>query len=177
MSLGSKSRGSKSRTSRSLTSRSLTSTRLAALAAVTMLAAPAGAQERLQAGVLACDISAGIGLIIGSQRTVSCTFSPSAPGPIEYYTGTISKFGLDLGATMGGFMTWVVYAPTSHPIGALAGVYGGASAEASLGAGIGANALIGGNDGTVALQPLSVQGQMGVNVAAGVAGLELRFMR
>jgi uncharacterized protein DUF992 len=127
--------------------------------------------------VLACDISAGIGLIIGSQRTVSCSFTPSTPGPIEYYTGTISKFGLDLGATTGGFMTWVVYAPTSRLVGALAGVYGGASAEASLGAGLGANALIGGNNRTVALQPLSLQGQVGVNVAAGVAGLELRFMR
>jgi len=153
------------------------STWLVALASVLTWAGQAVAQERLQAGMLACDISAGIGLIIGSQRTVSCTFTPSAPGPVEFYTGTISKFGLDLGATTGGFMTWVVYAPTSRPIGALAGIYGGAAAEASLVAGLGANVLIGGNNNTVALQPLSIQGQIGINVAAGVAGLELRFMR
>jgi hypothetical protein len=149
----------------------------AALATASLLAGHAVAQERLQAGILACDISAGIGLIIGSQRTVSCTFTPSSPGPVEFYTGTISKFGLDLGATSGGFMTWAVYAPTTRNIGALAGTYGGLTAEASVGAGFGANALIGGSDRTVTLQPFSAQGQIGFNVAAGVAGLDLRYMR
>jgi Protein of unknown function (DUF992) len=147
------------------------------VASVLALAGQSHAQDRVQSGMLACDISGGMGFLIGSQRTVSCSFTPSTPGPVEYYTGTISKFGLDIGATTSGFMTWVVYAPTSHPIGALAGIYGGAAAEATLGAGLGANVLVGGSDSTVALQPLSVQGQMGINIAAGVAGLELRFMR
>jgi len=150
---------------------------LTAVAAALTLGGSAVAQERVQAGTLGCDISAGIGLIIGSQRTVSCTFTSSTPGPVEFYTGTISKFGLDIGATTGGVMTWVVYAPTSRPAGGLAGNYGGASAEASLVAGLGANVLVGGSSRTVALQPLSVQGQMGINVAAGVAGLHLRYMR
>jgi hypothetical protein len=139
------------------------------------LGTPAMAQDRVQAGSLSCDISAGIGLIVGSQRTVSCTFTPSIPGPIEYYSGTISKFGLDLGVTTGGIMTWLVYAPTSRPVGALAGEYAGASAEISVVAGLGANVLVGGSNQTVALQPLSTQGQVGINIAAGVAGLLLRY--
>jgi hypothetical protein len=156
---------------------SRTSTWLTAIAAALMLAGSAEAQERVQAGTLGCDISAGIGLIIGSQRTVSCEFTPSLPGPVEFYTGTISKFGIDIGATAGGVMTWVVYAPTSRSIGGLAGNYGGATAEATLVAGLGANVLVGGSNRTVALQPLSVQTQVGLNVAAGVAGLHLRYMR
>ena len=141
------------------------------------LAGTAQAQERVQAGSLTCDVSAGIGLIIGSQRNVSCTFTPSQPGPIEYYTGTISKLGLDVGVTTGGVMVWVVFAPTNRPIGALQGTYAGAAAEASVVAGIGANALVGGSNRTIALQPFSVQGQVGLNLAAGVAGLDLQWVR
>jgi hypothetical protein len=137
----------------------------------------AQAQERVQAGSLTCDVSAGIGLIIGSQRNVSCTFTPSNPGPIEYYTGTISKLGVDIGVTTGGVMVWLVWAPTNRPLGALSGTYAGGTAEATVIAGIGANALIGGSNRTIALQPFSVQGQVGLNVAAGVAGLDLRYVR
>jgi hypothetical protein len=96
---------------------------------------------------------------------------------VEYYTGSISKLGIDIGVTAGGVMVWLVFAPTNRPTGALAGSYAGAAAEATIVAGIGANALLGGSNRTVALQPLSLQGQAGLNVAAGVAGLELRFVR
>lgn len=153
------------------------SSTLAAVAVAATLSLPAQAQERVQAGSLTCDVSAGIGFIIGSQRSVNCTFQPSGAGPVEYYTGTISKLGVDIGVTAGGVMVWVVFAPTSRPVGALTGSYAGASAEATIVAGVGANALIGGSNRTVALQPLSLQGQAGINVAAGVTGLELRFVR
>ncbi|HEX4556520.1 MAG TPA: DUF992 domain-containing protein [Xanthobacteraceae bacterium] len=141
------------------------------------LTGSAQAQERIQAGSLTCDVSAGIGLIIGSQRNVSCTFTPSLPGPIEYYTGTISKLGVDIGVTGGGIMVWLVWSPTNRPIGGLAGNYVGGTAEASVVAGVGANALVGGSNRSVALQPLSVSGQVGLNIAAGVAGLDLRYVR
>ena len=133
--------------------------------------------DRIQAGTLACDISAGVGLIIGSQRTLNCSFTPAIPGPIEFYAGTLTKFGIDLGITAGGVMIWTVYAPTTRPGGGLAGTYGGAAAEASVVAGVGANVLIGGSNRTIQLQPLSVQGQTGLNVAAGIAGIELRWVR
>jgi hypothetical protein len=149
----------------------------AAALALAAVAGSAEAQDRVQAGSLTCDVSAGIGLIIGSQRNVSCTFTPASPGPIEYYTGTISKLGVDVGVTTGGVMVWAVYAPTNRPRGALAGTYAGAAAEASVIAGLGANALIGGSNRTIALQPFSVQGQIGLNIAAGVAGLDLTYVR
>jgi Protein of unknown function (DUF992) len=153
----------------------------AALAVVAAVALPAPAMAQAanhtKVGSLTCDISAGIGLIITSKKELTCMFTPSQPGPREVYTGSITKFGLDLGATAGGEMIWAVYAPTNRRLGALAGHYGGASAEATVGAGVGANVLIGGSNRTVTLQPVSVQGQTGLNVAAGVAEIDLRPAR
>lgn len=150
-----------------------------AVAAAVALPAPTMAQApvRTKVGTLTCDISAGIGLIIASKKNVSCLFTPSQPGPREVYTGSIGKFGLDVGATTGGEMIWAVYAPTDRRFGALAGNYGGASAEATVGAGLGANVLVGGSNRTVTLQPVSVTGQTGLNLAVGVAGLELNPAR
>jgi hypothetical protein len=153
---------------------------LAALSIIAVVASPVATMaqaERTKAGTLTCDISGGIGLIITSHKDLTCMFTPSEPGPREVYVGGISKFGLDLGATAGGEMVWAVYAPTTRRFGALAGEYTGASAEATVGAGLGANVLVGGSNRTVALQPLSVQGQAGLNVAAGVAELILRPAR
>src|SRR5665213_3330721 len=113
-----------------------------ALAAAVVIPGSAMAQhERTKAGTLTCDISAGIGLIITTHKHLTCMFTPSQPGPREVYVGSISKFGLDLGATAGGEMVWAVYAPTNRRFGALAGHYAGASAEATVGAGVGANVL------------------------------------
>ncbi|MFN3657885.1 MAG: DUF992 domain-containing protein [Pseudolabrys sp.] len=149
------------------------------IAAAVTLSIPAMAQSpnRTKVGTLTCDISGGIGAIIASKKDLTCMFTPSNPGPREVYVGSISKFGLDIGATAGGEMIWAVYAPTNRTFGALAGTYGGASAEATVGAGLGANVLVGGSNRTVALQPVSVQGQAGLNLAVGVASLELRPAR
>src|SRR5690606_24103924 len=104
--------------------------------------------------VLECNVSAGIGVIIGSNKTMSCRYTPGNPGaPEEIYTGSITKFGLDIGATTGGRMVWTVFAPT-QAFGSLAGTYVGATAEATVAAGLGANVLVGGSSNTVALQPL-----------------------
>src|SRR5450432_3937708 len=114
--------------------------------------------QRVRTGVLNCDVSAGLGLIIGSQRSVNCLFTPDQPGPQEGYFGTITKLGLDIGATAGGVMVWAVYADTSRGYGFLAGDYAGASGEATVAAGLGANVLVGGSNRTVALQPVSLTG-------------------
>ena len=151
---------------------------LIAAAIATAVAMPAAAfgqaANRTKVGTLACDISAGIGMIVKSKKIVTCMFTPLQPGPREVYAGSIVKFGLDIGATSGGEMIWSVIAPTNRLRGALAGNYGGASAEATAGAGLGANVLVGGSNRTVALQPLSVTGQAGLNLAVGVADLRLR---
>lgn len=150
-----------------------------AVAAAVALSAPTMAQapDRTRAGTLTCDISGGIGMIIASKKEVTCMFTPSGPGPREVYVGSITKFGLDVGATAGGEMVWQVLAPSTRKFGALAGHYAGASGEATVGAGVGANVLVGGSDRTVTLQPVSVQGQVGLNLAVGVAGLDLQPAR
>lgn len=158
--------------------RSVSALAVLAVAAAVTLPGPSMAQaDRTKVGTLTCDISGGIGIIIASKKDVTCMFTPATPGPREVYVGSISKFGLDVGATAGGEMVWAVYAPSSRKFGALAGHYAGASGEATVGAGLGANVLVGGSDRTVTLQPLSVQGQVGLNLAVGVAGLDLRPAR
>jgi hypothetical protein len=138
-----------------------------------LLTAGAAQAQNVQLGILQCDVSGGVGLIIASQKELICNFRNSR-GEYEVYTGAIRKFGLDIGATAGGQMIWSVFAPSGWVSrGALAGVYAGATAEATVGAGLGANVLVGGSDRSVALQPLSIQGQAGLNVAVGVADLIL----
>jgi hypothetical protein len=128
----------------------------------------------VQVGTLNCALSGSIGVIIASQKALVCTFQRQRGQP-EVYTGLITRFGLDIGATTGGQMVWAVVAPSGViDRSALAGTYGGASGEASFGAGLGANVLVGGSNRSFALQPVSVQGQAGVNLALGVASLELR---
>ncbi len=151
---------------------------LAAVAlAAPLMAMPAFAQEKIKVGTLRCAVSGGIGLIITSKKDMICRFRPSR-GRSERYAGSIRKFGLDVGATRRGVVLWSVFAPTNHPLhGALAGDYVGASGEVTAGAGVGANALIGGFDRSISLQPISVGSQEGVNFALGVADLSLRHIR
>jgi hypothetical protein len=149
---------------------------IASLLTATTIAMPVMAQQPAKVGTLTCNISGGVGMVVTSQKTMACNFAPSKGGK-EVYVGSISKFGLDVGATNQGRMVWAVFAPTSRRAGALAGTYSGASAEATVGAGLGANVLVGGSDRTISLQPVSVQGQSGLNLAVGVSGLELRSAR
>jgi hypothetical protein len=146
---------------------------IGAAALLGVLAGGAAQAQNTQVGLLQCDVSGGVGLIITSQKELICNFRNSR-GEYEVYTGAIRKFGLDIGATTGGQMVWSVFAPSGRiSRGALAGVYGGASAEATVGGGLGANVLVGGSDRSIALQPLSIQGQTGLNLAVGVADLIL----
>lgn len=129
---------------------------------------PAGERGGVRIGTLDCTIGGGVGYVLGSAKEVDCTFS-SAVGErqTETYTGVIRKMGVDLGFTTGGRLIWAVFAPTAgYHHGSLAGVYEGATVEATLGAGLGANALVGGTSGSINLQVLSVSGQIGLNLAA-----------
>jgi hypothetical protein len=148
----------------------------AALAAVVglspALAGPAAAQAGIQVCTLSCNASGAWGFIFGSTRALACTFS--APGRIEYYRGEISKFGVDIGYTSGGVLVWTVFAPTAAMQGGdLAGAYAGGTASATVGVGVGANALVGGSGNHIGLQPLSIEANRGLNVAAGVAAMTL----
>jgi len=135
-------------------------------------AAPVAAQAGIKIGTLSCNAAGGWGFIFGSTRSISCTYS--GVSGIEYYTGEISRFGVDIGYTRGGILVWTVFAPTAAlGPGSLAGGYGGATASATVGVGVGSNVLIGGSGNQIALQPLSVEASTGLNVAAGVAALTL----
>lgn len=150
----------------------------AALTAVLALPSPAEAQSRVRVGVLTCNVAPGVGWVVASQREMSCVFRPDRRGRREGYVGRITRVGLDVGVTGRGVLAWTVFAPTrTLSPSQLAGNYAGASAQATLGVGLGANALVGGSRDTVALQPLSVQAQTGLNLALGVGNLTLRRAR
>jgi hypothetical protein len=140
-----------------------------------LLIAPAWAQTgeaRVKVGTLSCHEKSGWGFIFGSSHAVRCTFSNGAR--VERYDGSISKFGLDVGYQQSGVLLWEVVAPTDHfGSGALAGHYGGLTAGATVGVGLAANALVGGSTTNIALQPLSIEGSTGLNLAAGIADLTL----
>ncbi|MCB1417699.1 MAG: DUF992 domain-containing protein [Notoacmeibacter sp.] len=150
----------------------------ATLAALPLAAIPAAA-DTVEVGALNCEVAGGAGFIIGSTKDISCEYVP-VNGPRETYAGTINKFGLDVGITGRTFMKWIVLAPTSadklEP-GSLEGSYVGASAEASAAAGAGASLLVGGFDKSINLQPIAVQVQEGVNLALGIASLNLNYKR
>ena len=147
--------------------------------AATLLAAPltAGAQQpetRVQVGVLECRGGASVGFIVGSVTHLGCVLRVEGM-PEDRYIATIQKVGLDLGITQETALAWGVYAPVAQlGPGDLSGNYAGAQGSASLGIGAGGNALVGGSNNSIALQPLSLQGQVGVNIAAGLESLELR---
>src|SRR5262245_60236711 len=129
-----------------------------------------------QAGVLTCKLNPSIGFIIAGHQSMECRFVPSNNvGPPQVYEGALNTVGIDLGISAGGVLGWAVLAPTvGIPAGALAGEYVGASADVGIGLGAGANVLIGGSARTVALQPVSLEGSVAVNVALGVSSLKLR---
>jgi hypothetical protein len=149
---------------------------VAALAVGAMaLAAPAQAADTVKVGVLSCNVSSGWGFVFGSTRDLRCTYAHDKGAP-EHYVGHISKFGVDIGYQAGGVIVWGVFAPASDlDKGALAGQYGGVTASASAGAGGGANVLLGGFQRSITLQPISIEGTSGVNVAAGIAQVSLKF--
>ncbi|MHC2485976.1 DUF992 domain-containing protein [Rhizobium leguminosarum] len=126
-------------------------------------------------GYLTCDIGGGTGYVLGSSKEADCIFQSTVGNELsDRYTGEVRKLGIDLGFTTRSRLIWAVFAPTAgYHRGSLAGLYVGASAEATLGAGVGANLLVGGTSGSIHLQTVSLTGQLGLNVAAGSASMTL----
>lgn len=152
---------------------------LAAIAATMLVAFFTGANaqqpiQRVQVGILECRGAASIGFIVGSVTNLGCVLRAEGT-PDDRYVATIRKVGVDLGITQETALAWGVYAPVARlGPGDLSGDYVGAQGSASVGVGLGGNVLVGGSANSIALQPLSVQGQVGLNVAAGLESLELR---
>jgi hypothetical protein len=150
-------------------------TKMFGIATVALVAsfASANAQQGVRIGVLECHGGQNVSFVVGSNATLDCVFQ-SEGGRAESYVANIKRFGLDLGFTQTTTVQWTAFAPSTRvPAGALAGTYNGVGSNASVGVGFGGNFLVGGQAGAYSLQPISVQGQTGLNVAAGVVNLEL----
>ena len=138
--------------------------------------ANAGEVVHTQIGVLHCTVDGGVGFIFGSSKKMSCTFK-NKQGEVEHYSGKIGKIGIDIGYTKKTKIAWAVLAPSGkYPKKALAGKYGGLSAEITIAGGVGANLLLGGSKKSMALQPLSVQAQTGLNIAGGIGTMSLSYV-
>ncbi len=145
---------------------------LSLVAAGSVMAAAAPASADIRVGVLRCEVSPGIGYVIVSSKELRCVFHGQGQ-PRDVYRGYITRVGLDIGWTTGGAIGWWVFAPSRPGAGALAGGYYGASAEATIAAGVGANALVGGLNNSITLQPFSLAAQGGLDAALTVSGMRL----
>jgi len=149
-----------------------------ALSGASLLAVNAMAEDKapgIKIGTLTCAVEQETNFVIGSKATLNCTFDPVNGQKVAYYTGTVSDFGLDIGTTSDATLVWGVLAPSADmEMGALEGTYGGVTAGASLGAGVKANALVGGFDKSIALNPVSLESQTGTNITLGVSQLTLK---
>jgi hypothetical protein len=154
--------------------KTLIATTLIGLAVSSTCSAVAQTAPSTAAGTLTCQMAPSIGLILGSRQRMACRFVPNGPFPPEAYVGVMGTIGLDIGITAGGVMAWGVLAPTEGLMrGKLAGTYVGASGAVGVGVGVGANLLFGGTGRSIALQPLSVEGSVGVNLSLGISSLTL----
>jgi uncharacterized protein DUF992 len=139
-------------------------------------AGTAADKGEVKMGYLSCSVSSGWGVIFGSSRELQCTYTPTS-GAVEHYKGEINKFGADIGYLQSGVILWTVFSPSDTiGKGALAGHYAGGTASATVGLGVGVNALLGGMHSSISLQPVSIEGTNGLNVAAGVATMNLDYV-
>jgi hypothetical protein len=141
---------------------------------IALAAQPSQARSGVKVGVLKCNVAGNASFVFGSSRALSCVYTPTGKGRVEYYNGRINRYGIDIGYLKQGTMLWAVFAPSKTVrSGALAGDYGGVTADIAAGYGVGANALLGGSHKSIALQPLSIEGIKGLNIAAGIASINL----
>ena len=134
--------------------------------------AQATGKSGVNVGSLTCNVAGGVGFVFGSSKELNCLFA-RGDGVAEPYKGSINKYGVDIGFTKEAHVVWLVFAPGTVANGSLAGSYAGVTASAAVGLGLGANVLIGGSNKQITLQPVSVEGSVGLNVAAGVAEVQL----
>jgi hypothetical protein len=131
-----------------------------------------------QVGMLTCKLNPSIGFVIFGHQSMECRFVQNPPFPVQFYEGALNTVGIDIGISAGGALGWAVLAPTAGPPpGALAGEYVGATGEIGMGLGAGVNVLVGGSGRSFALQPVSIEGSVALNVTLGLSHLQLRAER
>ena len=136
------------------------------------------AQTSVEIGTLNCRLAPTVGAFLGSRRRMTCEFFSNSQQRLEQYSGTVTRFGVDVGAVGSGILSWRVLARTNIARrGTIAGNYFGVSADASMGLGAGAKVLLGGSRRSTMLQPVAWVGNIGINLALGITGLTLRHSR
>ena len=147
----------------------------AAAMGAAMMAAPAHAAG-VKVGTLTCEVEGGWGLVLGSQKDLSCEFQSATTNQVSHYTGDITKLGVDVGYTNAGVLVWAVIAPSADmQPDALEGKYAGATAGVTAVVGGNLNVMVGGLDKSFTLQPLSVEGNTGISLTAAVGAMELNY--
>lgn len=131
----------------------------------------------MKVGVLTCKTvpNSGVNLLIHSTVDVKCEFKSSAGGSPEHYKGeTGIGFGIDVDVnrqkTIGYTVLSADFKPGTYQ---LAGKYGGVEGSATVGAGLGASVLVGGNDRSISLQPITLSTSTGFGVSGGFSYLYL----
>jgi len=137
--------------------------------------APATNQARTKIGLLTCDFGSGFGYVLGSSKDLTCLFNPvDGVESRDVYAGQFVRVGADLGYTARGSLVWAVFAPSfGVRSSSLDGTYLGASVEAAVGLGAGANVLFGTFNNSINLVPVSVSGSIGLNLAGGLGAITL----
>jgi hypothetical protein len=143
----------------------------AAILAGASAATPAAAQ--VPAGVLECTVSGGVGVVVASTKALSCIYHRGPHRRPDFYVGSISHIGFDLGITGQGHLLFGVLAPAPilHHY-ALAGSYAGPLIGVTVGGGTDANGLVSSN-GAIALQSLPGSATTGLDLTAGIGSLTL----
>lgn len=148
---------------------------IAAAVAAFFAVSPANAQHYERIGTLECKVAPNVSFVVGSHRTAGCTFYPANQRQMHRYRADFGRIGVDLNVSSGGTLVWAVHAHNRRLYrGDLRGTYTGASANITVGLGLGANVLVGGSNNTIALQPLSGEGNVGLGVSLGVGQMVLR---
>ncbi|MGY3447995.1 DUF992 domain-containing protein [Bradyrhizobium sp. USDA 4353] len=135
--------------------------------------AQAHASRPMRVGVLECEGRRTTGKLVMSNARLRCVFRSQGRAP-ERYVAKVRRYGLDLGLTDETRMAWAVTAPVNDfGRSELGGRYGGVSANAAALVGFGGSFLLRDTDRATQLQPISLQGQTGMNLAAGITEVEL----
>jgi len=145
----------------------------AAVAAAIVTCGTSAMADVVGVGMLECR-GASQQFIVGSVTNLQCLYRPTPGGVIQAYDAQIRRVGVDIGFNQSTVLNWSVFAPNLPAPGGLAGTYVGGSANVTVGVGVGANALWGGSNSTIALQPLSGQAQTGLGVVGGISAMEIR---
>ncbi len=147
---------------------------LGAVLAFLSVGAAEAAEPIANIGTLTCVASPGEKEQLGPERALSCTFEP-LKGPKAQLKGVVKQIGAQMPGDANIVLAWSVLGPEiGGPARQLEGRYLGAIGE---GRGVNATGLVGGESGSIALRPLTLDPNIGENATLTVLELQLSAMK